>query len=402
VVDEDPKSYSASVLIEMKARHELQIHDRLSKPDSQLPVLGHTAATQLARQVDPSVADIAIITAVRVELDAILEYFPTLEKVTVGDDSRTYYQGIVVAHDGITRYRVVATLLRDMGNLQAASATAELIQDWSPRYVVMCGIAGGLGSGQQLGDVVVSTDVIYYELAKIREDGIERRPVFYRADSLLVDRAMHMHLGTSWRARLPPRPDHGSPNAAFPAVHFAPIASGDKVIASATDAKHLLALHPKLAAVEMEGGGVATSAFATARRIGFFMVRAICDFADRNKGDSWHRFAAHAAASFLSELLATRPIAPSEGAWVPLRERRESREQGVDSQWIRSVFFPKMCQSLNMEEFQDFCYVLQIDADDLKGASKRAKIRELLLRAERRGRLHEIVKAYEQFLDEDW
>jgi hypothetical protein len=55
-----------------------------------------------------------------------------------------------------------------------------------------------------------------------------------------------------------------------------------------------------------------------------------------------------------------------------------------------------------MEEFQDFCYVLQIDVDDLKGTAKRAKIRELLLRAERRGRLHEIVKAYEQFLDEDW
>ena len=61
-----------------------------------------------------------------------------------------------------------------------------------------------------------------------------------------------------------------------------------------------------------------------------------------------------------------------------------------------------MCKSLNMEEFRDFCYVIQIEVDNLEGTTKRAKIRELLLRAERRDRLPEIVEAYEQFLDEDW
>jgi nucleoside phosphorylase len=382
----------------MKALHEEEIRRRLDSAGVQASVLEPVAATQLARQVDPSVADVAFITALPLELAAILEYFPTLEKVTIGEESRTYYQGIVVADDGRTRYRVVAAVLQGMGNVQAAAATAEIIRDWSPRYVIMCGIAGGLRrDSQRLGDVVVSTDVIYYELAKIRKDGTERRFVSYRADSLLLDRAMHMHLMGTWRARLPKRPDGKPAGADFPAVHFGPVASGEKVIASTAEANQLLTLHPKLTAVEMEGGGVAASAFATASRVGFFMVRAICDFADQAKGDSWQEFAAHAAASFLAQFFASRPIAPAEGTWV--RTPRET--PSVAPSWVRTVFFPKLCESLNMEEFKDFCFVLGIDVDDLEGTSKRSKIRELLLRAERRGRLPEIVKAYEELFQKE-
>jgi hypothetical protein len=157
-------------------------------------------------------------------------------------------------------------------------------------------------------------------------------------------------------------------------------------------------LHPKLAAVEMEGGGVAASAFATARRVGFLLVRAICDFADRAKDDSWQEYAAHAAASFVAELLATRPVAPSEGEWAPQHRTQEK----VDPRWVREVFFPKVCKTMNMEEFCDLCFVLQIDVDDLTGSTKRAKVRDLLLRAERRGRLPEIIKAYEGLLREEW
>lgn len=398
LIDSAPNQYGAHALREMKNVHEKEVRRRIEANGGEVVNLETKAATQLARQVDASAADFAIITAIPLELESILDYFPTLQKVTIRLNSRTYFQGIVVADDGETRYRVVAAVLPGMGNVQAATATAELIQDWNPRYIIMCGIAGGLQrSDQCLGDVIVSTNIIYYELAKLHDHGPERRPVSYPADSLMLDRAMHMHAMTAWRARLPRPPDATPASATFPAVHFGPIASGDKVIASAAEARQLLALHPKLAAVEMEGGGVATSAFATARRVGFFMVRAICDFADRTKDNSWQDFAAHAAASFVAQFLASRPIAPSEGNWRP--DHRAS--PGVDPNWVRTVLFPKLCTSLNMDEFRDLCFVLQVDVDDLEGASKRAKIRELLLRAERRGRLPEILKAYEELAEQE-
>ncbi len=49
-----------------------------------------------------------------------------------------------------------------MGNLDAAHATADLIRDWNPRFVLVNGIAGGLNrKKQKYGDVVVSDSIIY-------------------------------------------------------------------------------------------------------------------------------------------------------------------------------------------------------------------------------------------------
>jgi nucleoside phosphorylase len=402
LVDARPDRFGTDELAEMKRTHEERVRQLLK----QAPVstdLEDTAATQVARQVDPAGADFAIITALESELAAVLRHFPSLKKVVVGDDSRTYYRGIVLADDEVTPYRVVVTVLASMGNVQSAVATAEVIRHWSPRYIVMCGIAGGLRKRhQQLGDIVIGTSVIYYELAKVRPQASEVRPISYPADTLLLDRALHMHHGTAWRSRLESRPDGAPASASFPAVHFGPIASGEKVVASTAEVKKLIDLHPKMCAVEMEAGGVATTAFAAAHRVGFFVVRSICDFADSKKSDSWQRFAADAAASFLHALIRSRPVAPSEGEWQPIQTQRRTQRSSHDSTWLRTTFFPKLCSSLSMDDLKDYCFLLHVDIDDLAGDTKRAKIRELLLRAERRGRIQEIVDAYEQLSEEDW
>ena len=404
LIDERPDLFGIQSLVEMKKAHEARVHGLLSMPAAEPPMpLADVAATQLARQVDSSVADFAIIVALEKELEALLRFFPTLEKVVLSPQSRTYYRGLVVAEDGFTTYRVIATLLQSMGNLQSATATTEIIREWNPRYVVMCGIAGGLRRGfQQLGDVVVGTSVVYYEMSKVLEAGTQIRPVTYPADSLMIDRALHLHQGSAWRARLPARPDSVQSGPSFPAVHFGALASGEKVIASAEEATRLLDLDPRMCAVEMEAGGVATSAFAVANRVGFFVVRSICDFADRQKDDSWQYFAAYAAASFLREVIGSRPIAPAEGEWSPRISTAQRSQDAVDPKWVRNVLFPRLNESLDMESFRDLCFVLQVDVDNLEGGTKRAKIRELLKRAERRGRMAEIQQAYQRLIEEDW
>ncbi|MEM7165128.1 MAG: hypothetical protein AAF581_06660 [Planctomycetota bacterium] len=379
----------------MKSRHEDNVRELLRPVSSQPREADAKTAQQLTRQVDPTRADFAIVTALPLELAAILKHFPTLHKVTVGSDSPTYYQAVVVAADSTTKYRVVAALLPCMGNVQAAATTANVISTWNPRFIVMCGIAGGLqADSQQLGDLVVATDVIYCELGKLTEVGLERRPVSYPADPRLVDRARHLEL-SEWRARLPERPDEQPVVTGFPAVHFAPVASGDKVIASASDAHSLRSVHPRLAAVEMEGAGVAANALTKAGQVGFFMVRSICDFADSAKNDAWQQYSAEAAASFLRALLESRPFGPSQGEWTV-----EPFEVGaISSSWVREEFFPKLAQSISMDELRDLCFVLAVDVDNLPGATTRAKMQELLLRAEKQNRLHDIVKAYRRLFD---
>jgi nucleoside phosphorylase len=397
LIDSDPVTYSISKLSDIKTRHEAGVLLALDHRANPALELDATTTVQLARQVNPAVADFAIVTALPLELAAVLAHFPTLEKVTVGDGARTYYQGIVVGHDGATRYRVVVTLLRGMGNIEAAIATSEILHVWHPRYLVMCGIAGGLRKSQQaLGDVVVATSVFYYELAKLNDSRVGARPISYPADPLLLDRAMHMHRGSLWRSRLPGRPDRSLPGSSIPAVHFGPIASGEKVIASRAEAERLLDLHGGIIAVEMESGGVAASAFAAADRVGLLVVRSLCDFADQEKRDSWQDYAAHAAASFLQELLASRPIAPAGGSWAPTFSTFSSPGDIADPKWVRTVFFPMLTESVDMEELQDLCYLLHVDIDDLQGTTKRGKIRELLERGERQGHLPEIIAAFQR------
>jgi nucleoside phosphorylase len=264
----------------------------------------------------------------------------------------------------------------------------------------MCGIAVGLRRGQQApGDVVVATSVTYNEPAELNDDRAERRVISYPSDRLLLDRAMHMDRGAMWRSRLPDRPDRSSPGASVPGVHLGPIASGENARPSEEDAARLLALDRKLLAVEMEAGGAAASAFAAAGRVGLLVVRSLCDFADQVKGDSWHDYASHAAASFLHEFLAGRPIAPADGEWAPASRTTPKPKEDITPEWVRKEFFPKLIKSLGMEELKDLCYLLDIDIDDLEGTTRRGKIRELLARGERRGDLPEIIAAFDRLAD---
>ena len=67
----------------------------------------------------------------------------------------------------------------------------------------------------------------------------------------------------------------------------------------------------------MEAAGVATAAFQSSDRTGFFMVRCVSDLADEKKDSShvrkWRSYACDAAASFTIALLKSGPIPLSEG-----------------------------------------------------------------------------------------
>ena len=162
LIDQDPYNYSDGKLRLMKVEHERRVAEIVS--DFQ-EIIGSKQATDFARQVEDESIDFAIIVALQEELNALKYYFPELQLVQPSkSQTRRYYTAnIPTRNDGT--YRVVATLLNSMGNLEAAHATSDLINAWSPRYILVNGIAGGLNRcGQDFGDIVVSESIIYYEL----------------------------------------------------------------------------------------------------------------------------------------------------------------------------------------------------------------------------------------------
>src|SRR5262249_35554963 len=150
---------------------------------------------------------------------------------------------------------------------------------FSPRYLLLVGVAGGLGDLQR-GDVAVSEYIYGYEYGKV-EDGFEPRPNWtYPADRGMANAARALSTRTpAWSEGIGLKPPDGERS---PDVHIGPVASGNKVIDDISDPafKPVLEFWPKLIAVEMEGLGAAKAIeWANQKNIpvNFSMVRGISD-----------------------------------------------------------------------------------------------------------------------------
>lgn len=254
--------------------------------------------------------DFAIVTALRVEREAVRQRLDIAETIQEEGDPHTYYAGYVAIPGSAERYRVVLLMLLGMGNDEAAASTTRLVQRWRPASVLMVGIAGGVRGEVELGDVVVADFAYYYELAKLTEVGEQLRPQQFFSDRQLYGRAL-AYEATEWKADISvPRPGSIGAEAPQPQVHFGPIASGDKVIADRNTLPRLLDACPKMLAVAMEGAGVARGASHFSPSPRFLEIRGISDFADAEKNDNWRDYAANSAAAFAVGFLRSRPSQP--------------------------------------------------------------------------------------------
>lgn len=256
--------------------------------------------------------DFVIVTALEEERDAVLSKLPGYRKLAPSDDDvRVYYSAdlpVTFADGSRGVYRVVVMPLLGMGRVQATVATADAIRRWRPRYVLLVGIAGGVAAKEvKLGDILVSDQIVDYELQKLTSKGAQVRWEVHRADARLIGAARNFS-GADWQALLTTkRPDEGAPKH-----HIGPIASGDKVIALGKVLAKYRKVWPAIIGVEMEAAGVATATFQAAKLPGFFMVRGVSDLADEDKNSAgvqnWRIYACDIAASYAIALLKSGPV----------------------------------------------------------------------------------------------
>ncbi|MFI0808087.1 5'-methylthioadenosine/S-adenosylhomocysteine nucleosidase [Streptomyces echinatus] len=183
-----------------------------------------------------------------------------------------------------------------VGAERAAALTAQLIDWLHPEAVLFVGVAGSLKDDIGVGDVVVGTQVYEIHGGKQAHDGFKVRP-----------RALPGSHALEQAARSAAR------DLAEVRVHFAPIATGDIVLADSRSdiARHIERHYNDAGAIEMEGSGAANAAHLSGL-LDALVVRGISDRADRNKrradaGGSQERAAAQAAAVAVALLHKYRP-----------------------------------------------------------------------------------------------
>jgi nucleoside phosphorylase len=233
-----------------------------------------------------------ILTALPVEYLAVRKHLANPKEV-VHPNGTVYERG-----DFADDWRVGLVEI-GAGNAGAALEAERAIEYFKPDVILFVGVAGGI-KDVELGDVVASTKIYGYESGKV-EQVFKPRPEIGLSAYSLEQRARTEAKKTDWWQRL-----DGS--TLTPSVLVAPIAAGEKVVASTESEvfKFLQSTYGDAVAVEMEGFGFLEAARAN-HQVSAMVIRGISDLiSGKSKVDKagYQKIAASHASAFAFEILA--------------------------------------------------------------------------------------------------
>ncbi|MGI4777906.1 MAG: 5'-methylthioadenosine/adenosylhomocysteine nucleosidase [Janthinobacterium lividum] len=200
---------------------------------------------------------VAIVAAMHEELAAVLALMPDERKIMVA--GREFWPGRLHGHD-------VVVVLARIGKVAAATTAAVLATRFGVGCIVFTGVAGGLGDGVRVGDVVVGAEFLQHDM--------DATPLFPRHEIPLYGRS-RFPADAELSAALLDAARQAMPQAR---VHRGLLVSGDRFVSTTAEARALRAGLSDALAVEMEGAAVAQVCHDFG--IPFAAVRTISDRAD--------------------------------------------------------------------------------------------------------------------------
>ncbi len=244
---------------------------------------------------------LAILSALAQEQQGLLAQLTN--PVCVTRAGRDFWRGSWQGHG-------VVLALSKIGKVAAATTTTTLIEAFGASRVIFTGVAGGVGPGVQVGDVVVATEFVQHDMDASPIFPRYQMPLYGRAlfpcdaalTALLLE-ATHASLAdvNVHEKEAEARYSQGSKRG----VHAGLIASGDRFVSGAAEA---LVLQQALSgagfvplAVEMEGAAVAQVCFDYG--VPFAAVRTISDRADDQAHVDFPRFVTEVASRYALSII---------------------------------------------------------------------------------------------------
>ena len=217
---------------------------------------------------------IAILSALPEEQDGLVHLLQDVQQSEHA--GRVFWRGSLHGQQ-------VICVLSGIGKVAAATTAAALLERFNAQAIVFTGVAGGLGDGVNVGDVVVATDYVQHDMdasplfPRYEIPGYGRQR--FACDPTLTDKLAQAvrycveHQAAAWTATL---------NLLAPRMHEGLIVSGDRFVSGAQESAQLrqgleqVGLHPL--AVEMEGAAIAQ--VCADYGVPFAAMRSISDRAD--------------------------------------------------------------------------------------------------------------------------
>ena len=240
-------------------------------------------------------AEVLIVTAAQIELDTALSVLEPSE-----DGSVLFgYKGQAVYYFGrLGQCNVVVAKCKAGSSRRDAAAMTVLqaIADCDPSAVIAVGIGfGGYTSKLKIGDVLVSEQIIPYELKRVGVTNEQYRGPIPEAGPVLLNRFTSA-LGWNFE-----RPDGYNC-----IVRPGPLLSGESLLDNLDEKVRLFQEHPTAIGGEMEAVGIYAAASRHGTTKEWIIVKAVCDWADgtkKAKGDDYQPLAAAASLSLVKFVL---------------------------------------------------------------------------------------------------
>ena len=242
---------------------------------------------------------IAIVGAMQQELAGLKQALQNTHTIKLGSRQVT---------SGTWHGQPVVLALSHIGKVAAATTATALIERFDITALVFTGVAGGLGEGVNVGDMVVATEFLQHDM--------DASPLFPAYEVPMYGRAhfpTDLHLTQSLKSAAQDILKNPAQwidmevmrelHVHAPKVHAGLVVSGDRFVSTTSECKDLQQRQPKALAVEMEGAAVAQVCLDYG--VPFAAVRTISDRADDSATVDFSRFIHEVASRYTLALLGT-------------------------------------------------------------------------------------------------
>ncbi len=249
--------------------------------------------------------DVAVICALKEELDIVKMSLDAVKEIKVPDDDYIYYEGSFFKED--RKIRVVMAQSSQMGMVPASTLTTRLIYNFVPRYIVMTGITAGIKGIVNMGDVIAAEYTWDYGAGKdaiVENESVHRNTIQQiQIDTDVSNMVRRVAEDESLLQKVKKEFNGTKPNGELHVV-LGPVASGASVIADPQIIKKIQDGQIRdVVGIEMEIFGVYYAArWSVSPKPKYVALKAVCDYANADKDDKYHPYASYTSAKIFVEL----------------------------------------------------------------------------------------------------
>lgn len=251
--------------------------------------------------------DIAVICALKEEVDIIAEGLREVKEIRIEYDDDIYHTGYF-EKDG-QKIRVIFSYASQMGMVAASALATKMINSFIPRYIVMTGITGGAKPEKMnYGDIIVAARAWDYragkdikkEEAHLHMNSIDQKSI----DATLLGYCRRLQSDTNVFAEIQDNYKHGKKPETKLKLLIGSVASGASVVTDPEIVRDIIENQDRdVLGIEMEIYGMYYAAYwGLNPKPKFIAMKSVSDFANQGKNDDYHDYASYTSAKVFEVL----------------------------------------------------------------------------------------------------